>query len=580
MTRKMTIEESLRLVARPEVMTLAHRTLRDVGRRLDEATRSDVDRLCEGVLDWARAEGRVATISDVLSELESRLRDLESTLAAGFRGSEFDAPSPSAPRADDVTVNLFHSVKVTRERSDTEPAIIEEWLRSLLDKLEPEENLMSVIKPKLLLRAYELLADRAAVNDESVESMVDSRFERWMEMWREHSSLKKRETGIAPDHATFVEFMRSLLAVRLPAFASGVHKSSFKVVNTQNTELEHASIEEGVNIRRPTASRLNVETNEELEKAIKAIRAATKAKEVQALLGASWVRSALVDAPAFVLPQSRPASTVDNAAQMMKDWQREEGFLLRFSTNEKVDSRENIQGGFENPSVNPWSESYVATGPFRVHFMRACSEIENALLTCKTCEEHNIGAEEIREACNKGAARVMFVASRTLRSGDGLEFVHNLFGMPPAYTISLVDPVRTKKLIQEHSTLGAPIVVEVTPVHVNVRCVDIFVIRKHYFAGDAQTKEKSGKKIAHADVNGELFEPWACIALETTQTLRVVNSGTLRLVKQRIAVDKLLPQPILDIWLSTVSDAEMVASEASSDERRSTSVTIANSAYA
>lgn len=580
LTRKMTIAESMRLVAWPEAMTLAHCALRDVGRRMDDATRSDVDRACEGVIEWACAEGRVSTISDVLRELESRLKDLESTLAAGFRGREFDAPSPSGSRPDDVTANMFHSVKAMKDRSEIRQTVIEEWLRSLLDKLEPEENLVSVIKPKLLLRAYDILSDRIEVNDESVENMVNSRFDKWMELWREHASLKRKETGKVPDHAAFVEFMRSLLTVRLPAFANGVNKSSFRVRNIQHTDLEKASKEAGVEIRHPTASKHNVEMNEELEKAVKAIRAAEKVKDVQALLATAWVRSALVDAPKFVLPPSRPANTIDNAAQMMKDWQREEGFLLRFAASAKIGSRENVQEGFENLSVNPWNESYVATGPFRVHFMRACSEIETALLTCKTCTEHNIGVDDVREACNKGAARIMLVASRTLRSGDGLEFVHNLFGMPPAYTVSLVDPGRTKKLIQEHSTLGAPIVIEITPAGVNVRCVDIFVITRHYFADEVKKMKSSGKYDAQEDVNGEMFEPWACVALETTQTLRVVNGGMLRLVKQRIAVDKLLRQPVLDIWLSKFADADILASEASGDERRSTSVTISNSAYA
>ena len=105
---------------------------------------------------------------------------------------------------------------------------------------------------------------------------------------------------------------------------------------------------------------------------------------------------------------------------MMKDWQREEGFVLRFSNRHGGASSGNA-AGFKNISDDAWKESYVSTGPFRVHFMRACAEIEAALQDCSTCNLHNVSADEKREACVKGAARVMFVASRTMRSGDGLD---------------------------------------------------------------------------------------------------------------------------------------------------------------
>ena len=45
MTRRMTVTESIALCATPRATVLAYRTLRDCGKRMDEATLSDVKRL-------------------------------------------------------------------------------------------------------------------------------------------------------------------------------------------------------------------------------------------------------------------------------------------------------------------------------------------------------------------------------------------------------------------------------------------------------------------------------------------------------------------------------------------------------
>ena len=143
-----------------------------------------------------------------------------------------------------------------------------------------------------------------------------------------------------------------------------------------------------------------------------------------------------------------------------------------------------------------------------------------------------------REACAKGAARIMLVASRTMRSGDGLEFCHELFGAPPEFSVIAVDPGSTKALLASASA-PAPIVVEISPELVEIKCLDIFKIFKHYFAGERGETENS----AHDD--GDI-KPWAALALVTTQTLRVAADGALKLIKQRITVDKSIPQPELD----------------------------------
>ena len=74
MTRRMTVTESIALCATPHATVLAYRTLRDCGKRMDEATLSDVKRLCDGVAEWACESGRAVTGEEVLKELESRRR--------------------------------------------------------------------------------------------------------------------------------------------------------------------------------------------------------------------------------------------------------------------------------------------------------------------------------------------------------------------------------------------------------------------------------------------------------------------------------------------------------------------------
>jgi hypothetical protein len=179
--------------------------------------------------------------------------------------------------------------------------------------------------------------------------------------------------------------------------------------------------------------------------------------------------------------------------------------------------------------------------------MRACAEIEATLTDCSTCVSHNVSPDEKREACVKGAARVMFVASRTTRSGDGLDFIHHLFGPPPEFSVSLVDPGKAKKIVLENSSIGTPIIVEITASMVTIRCVDIFFIVKHYFAEEE-----------HVSSASDSLQPWACVALATTQTLRTAGDGSLKLIKQRITVDRNIPQPVLDNFLAASFDASAV----------------------
>ena len=532
-TRRATVAECVAMCAMPRIATLAYRTLRDCGKKMDEATLSDVKRLCDGVVEWACESGRAATMEEVMRELESRARDFEATLAAGWRGTDFEvetsvsAPtSPSSP-ADELTNDAFHKVTALRARSGERARVVEEWVDATSAKLSAEENWFCVIKPKMLLRAYEVLVDRRDVNDASVEEFVDARFDKWVEEWRRRAQIHKRETGETPDHEYFKRYLHDFLSSKLPAFATGVNKMSFKRRYDSKTRTEAIYGED--------FSPKNIET---MDEAVRVLRSAENSREVRALLTAKWLRKLLVHAPPFTLPAARSAKNSDSGGQMMKDWQREEGFLLRF-TDAPEASTSGVTAGFKNVPENQWNSSYISTGPFRVHFMRACAEIESALQKCGTCNVNNVTADEKKEACVKGAARIMFVASRTIRSGDGLDFTHSLFGRPPEYTVSLVDPGKTKKLLAEHR---APIVINVSRTHVEICSVDVFTVTKHHFEKDTD----------HSD----FFLHWASVALTTTQTLRVVEDGSLKLCKQRIAVDEDIPQTAVSAFLDDLTAAE------------------------
>ena len=532
-TRRATVAECVAMCAMPRIATLAYRTLRDCGKKMDEATLSDVKRLCDGVVEWACESGRAATMEEVMRELESRARDFEATLAAGWRGTDFEvetsvsAPtSPSSP-ADELTNDAFHKVTALRARSGERARVVEEWVDATSAKLSAEENWFCVIKPKMLLRAYEVLVDRRDVNDASVEELVDARFDKWVEEWRRRAQMHKRETGETPDHEYFKRYLHDFLSSKLPAFATGVNKMSFKRRYDSKTRTEAIYGED--------FSPKNIET---MDEAVRVLRSAENSREVRALLTAKWLRKLLVHAPPFTLPAARLAKNSDSGGQMMKDWQREEGFLLRF-TDAPEASTSGVTAGFKNVPENQWNSSYISTGPFRVHFMRACAEIESALQKCGTCNVNNVTADEKKEACVKGAARIMFVASRTIRSGDGLDFTHSLFGRPPEYTVSLVDPGKTKKLLAEHR---APIVINVSRTHVEICSVDVFTVTKHHFEKDTD----------HSD----FFLHWASVALTTTQTLRVVEDGSLKLCKQRIAVDEDIPQTAVSAFLDDLTAAE------------------------
>ena len=536
MTRRMTVTESIALCATPHATVLAYRTLRDCGKRMDEATLSDVKRLCDGVAEWACESGRAVTVEEVLKELESRTRDFEATLAAGWRGKDFassgEVSSPRSPSSpvDEMVQDTFHKVAEMQARSGERARVIEEWVDAVLDKLSAEENWYSVIKPKMMLRAYEVLVDRREVNDESVEDLVNARFDKWVEEWRRHVQLQKRERGASLDHEYFKRYLHGFLSSKLPAFANGVNKMSFTRRYDSKTRSEAIYGED--------FSPKNIET---MDEAVRTLRRAENSHEVRALLTAKWLRKLLVDAPPFAVTAARSVKNIDNGGQMMKDWQREEGFLLRF-TDAPEASTSDAAAGFKNVPENEWNSSYISTGPFRVHFMRACAEIESALQKCGTCNVNNVTADEKKEACVKGAARIMFVASRTIRSGDGLDFTHNLFGPPPEYTVSLVDPGKTKKLLAEHTKHRAPIVINVSRSRIEICCVDVFTVTKHHFEKDTD--------------RSDFFLHWASVALSTTQTLRVVEDGSLKLCKQRIAVDENIPQTVVSTFVDDLTAAE------------------------
>ena len=409
MTRRMTVTESIALCATPHATVLAYRTLRDCGKRMDEATLSDVKRLCDGVAEWACESGRAVTVEEVLKELESRTRDFEATLAAGWRGKDFassgEVSSPRSPSSpvDEMVQDTFHKVTEMQARSGERARVIEEWVDAVLDKLSAEENWYSVIKPKMMLRAYEVLVDRREVNDESVEDLVNARFDKWVEEWRRHVQLQKRERGASLNHEYFKRYLHGFLSSKLPAFANGVNKMSFTRRYNSKTRSEAIYGED--------FSPKNIET---MDEAVRTLRRAENSHEVRALLTAKWLRKLLVDAPPFAVTAARSVKNIDNGGQMMKDWQREEGFLLRF-TDAPEASTSDAAAGFKNVPENEWNSSYISTGPFRVHFMRACAEIESALQKCGTCNVNNVTADGRRLRLPSGWIAISYIFCKCFR---------------------------------------------------------------------------------------------------------------------------------------------------------------------
>ena len=520
--RKMTIEEATNLVALPYAMVMAHRALRVLGKTVDDATRVDVERLCESLVAWAKEEGRKSSISDVTNELESRLQDLESTLAAGWRGMPIGRESP---RADDRDYNAFGSVAAIRARKLERQVLASDWPSLVLDKMTAEENWNSVIKPRLLMRAYDVLSERKNVDDEEVKLTVNSRLRKWLDLWRQHETSVFNETGSKPDTEGFRAFLKPFLSMRLAQFANSINESAFRTIVTHDTEREKIFHEEQA--KEPSKD------EQSFRNAVESIRRAKTSADVCALLTSKWVREALVDAPKFSLSSSKSDRNFDHGGQMMKDWQRESGFLLRqLPAGKKAPAEDDPESYVE------WQETELPTGPFRVHFMRACGELENAMLAYDAFNTHNITEDERREARAKGAARVMFVASRTLRSGDALNFIHELFGPPPRFSVTLVEPEKTKDIIRNHSLIDVPIVIDVSSHGVEVRCVDVFLISKQFLA-------------ANDEEEIEDFEPWCCVALSVRQSLRVADDGSLKLIKQRISFDR-IPQPVLDAFMRDI----------------------------
>ena len=114
---------------------------------------------------------------------------------------------------DEMVQDTFHKVTEMQARSGERARVIEEWVDAVLDKLTPRKIGISVIKPKMMLRAYEVLVDRREVNDESVEDLVNARFDKWVEEWRRHVQLQKRERRESPitniSNAIYTAFSRA-----------------------------------------------------------------------------------------------------------------------------------------------------------------------------------------------------------------------------------------------------------------------------------------------------------------------------------------------------------------------------------
>jgi hypothetical protein len=303
------------------------------------------------------------------------------------------------------------------------------------------------------------------------------------------------------------------------------------------------------------------------------------------------VRAALASMPAAPSESAAPLGKVVVGDQVVKDWLREgEGLVLR-TRDEDEKNGAGAGAGDGDGAGDGWMTETVCTGPFQAHFVSACGALESALRAAGTCRRparpadrssrwtlggKGFGArrdadteaeEEEEEAAACAAARVMLAASRTVRSGDALDLVMELFsneegggggggGTGPTWLINALQPAEMKRLL---ARAGPIVSVSVSADRVVVTARDVFYVARAAPPPDAALGRGDGDADDDAMLQMEMQmrmsaqppQPWAAVALVSKQELTRTNNrrGHLELTSQSLGLDPGVPQSLLDAFL-------------------------------
>ena len=296
------------------------------------------------------------------------------------------------------------------------------------------------------------------------------------------------------------------------------------------------------------------------KKAFECVRTQKSAIDAQDALLISWIRSALevdddfgdddddddddddennnIDAKKSS-SSSMPSSIayrsglVLTGSQVVKDWQREDGFTLKRRCRHSKPDFLSKDGDpvDEDDDTDIWATEVIATGPFQAHFTRALSSLESALRRAKTCKTE--------ESSVASAARVILAASRTARGGDELELCTNLFGDPPYFAILALN----SRDYESKLNLGGPAVEIFVEEHrVVVKCCSLYEITRHPI--DDFDFDNNNQN------NDNAFpQPWAIIATVYSTTLKInQKDGCLKVTKTSCGLSKELNQKRLFRW--------------------------------
>ena len=301
---------------------------------------------------------------------------------------------------------------------------------------------------------------------------------------------------------------------------------------------------------------------EERKKAFETVRSQKTALDAQDALLISWIRSALEVRDDFsdkeysdssdddeddsdddargssAAPSASSSSSamirsglVLTGSQVVKDWQREDGFTLkrRCRTSKPDFLSKDGDPVDDDDDTDIWTTEILATGPFQAHFTRALSSLENALRRAKTCK-----TEETSVA---SAARVILAASRTARGGEELELCTSLFGDPPYFAIL---GLNSREYENKLDLGGPPVEIFVEEHRVTVKCRSVYEITRHPIDDD---------NFADDDA---LFMPipWCAIAISYTTILETNPAdGILEVKRTRCGLNKRVSQKRLNRFL-------------------------------
>ena len=332
--------------------------------------------------------------------------------------------------------------------------------------------------------------------------------------------------------------------------------------------------------------------------AFAAVRACTTPAECAATLAEAPVRVALSPKDTLTADKNRNSASVAALGrktvagdQVVKDWLREgDGLTLmvqvqdgsNMDTNRhRNDNRVHEQStsvatlgpGFagleDHQTEHGWRSEKLATGPFQAHFVSACGALGDALRDAGTCRGAQVRKEKPlvkqppsaleaarsrwltdekrvveprddsndRAACATAAARVMLAGCRTVRGGDALDFVLELFRgvdntrntRPPNthWMAQSVDPKLANRVLR---TAGPSASVSVTNDSVMVVARDVFLMSR-----------------SDSSIDNHVPIPWTAVATKTKQTL-AWDSGTkkLELRAREVGLDTEVGQHVLN----------------------------------